>query len=113
MISNNNNNDNNLLNTLDNISESSLSGIIQDFVERRDKSQPTVVIMDAEGSDFKRLVNKKRNGYYDDTPKSITIPNNKTSLYTRLFEHKDKYFNQDRKELSKDIFPIGMETSSM
>jgi hypothetical protein len=102
------NNINDPLDVLDNISESSLSGIIQDFVVRRDKSQPTVVIMDAEGSDFKRLVNKKKNGYCNDVPKPITIQNNKPSLYTRLFEHNDRYFNQDRKELSKDIFPIGM-----
>lgn len=30
-----------------------------------------------------------------------------TSLYSLLFQHEDRYFNNDRDELSKDIFPVG------
>lgn len=30
-----------------------------------------------------------------------------TSLYSLLFQHEDRYFNNDREELSKDIFPVG------
>ncbi|KAI8991497.1 hypothetical protein BDF20DRAFT_844984 [Mycotypha africana] len=32
-----------------------------------------------------------------------------SSVYNYLFLHEDRYFNQSRKELSKDIFPVGYQ----
>ncbi|KAI9469693.1 MAG: hypothetical protein EXX96DRAFT_378442 [Benjaminiella poitrasii] len=32
-------------------------------------------------------------------------------LYNYLFQHEDRYFNNDREELSKDIFPAGYQQS--
>lgn len=32
-----------------------------------------------------------------------------SAIYSFFFQHEDRYFNNDRDELSKDIFPVGSE----
>ncbi|KAI8645566.1 hypothetical protein BD408DRAFT_411657 [Parasitella parasitica] len=32
-----------------------------------------------------------------------------STIYNYFFQHEDRYFNHDRNELSKDIFPVGYE----
>ncbi|OAD01872.1 hypothetical protein MUCCIDRAFT_163823 [Mucor lusitanicus CBS 277.49] len=32
-----------------------------------------------------------------------------SAIYNFFFQHEDRYFNHDRDELSKDIFPVGYE----
>ncbi|KAI7902487.1 uncharacterized protein BX663DRAFT_511217 [Cokeromyces recurvatus] len=63
-------------------------------------------------------VEHKKGEYHQDSPdfRPIVYLNNTTSqqrttfvssLYNYFFQHEDRYFNHDREELSKDIFPTG------
>ncbi|KAI9332627.1 hypothetical protein BD770DRAFT_403099 [Pilaira anomala] len=93
---------------------------------------------DSEGSDFKKLLHKKDKSmtvednnknkrilhyHHPDSPdfRPVVYLNNSTStssrtmsfgttIYSFLFQHEDRYFNHDRDELSKDIFPVGQQT---
>jgi hypothetical protein len=128
---------NNPLNVLSNISECSISGLFQELLNKGIKTQSNVEplkLCDSEGSDFKRLVHKKKNNkiqntsapsietkhqrhqsspdfrpvvYLENPPSPARSVHFGHTLYNFLFEHEDRYFNNDRDELSKDIFPVG------
>jgi hypothetical protein len=136
---------NNPLNMLANISECSISGLFQELLDKGINKSPNSNVQeplkfgDSEGSDFKRLVHKKKKIQNTTTP-SIEVVRHSTkhyrhqsspdfrpvvylekppssarslhfgnSLYNFLFQHEDRYFNNDRDELSKDIFPVGYQ----
>ena len=75
------------------------------------------ILRDAAGNDFKRLIHKSRNkqvnGFAVGEPIILPLPPNYKrrapgmldKVYDWLFTHEDRYFNDDRSELSKDIFP--------
>ncbi|KAI8888812.1 hypothetical protein K501DRAFT_282650 [Backusella circina FSU 941] len=127
---------NNPLDILNNLSFSSIGGIFQELVGNTKHSTPSITLHDTEGSDFKRLVNKKKQQrqQHPDVETNTTLkstrfsnkaspdfrpvvhlasppqPSKSTigrSLYSLLFQHEDRYFNHDRQELSQDIFPVG------
>ncbi|KAI8346894.1 hypothetical protein EDC96DRAFT_521344 [Choanephora cucurbitarum] len=106
-------------------SQSSLLNAFQDFWHR--PTEP-VQLGDVEGSDFKKLVHKHKQDnqlekkiqkHHISSPdfrpivylerKPISSPRLGHSLYNYLFQHEDRYFNNDRDELSKDIFPVGYQ----
>lgn len=137
------------------ISESSIGGFFQELLSKK-ASTPELKLGDVEGSDFKRLMNKKKykristvnedtlvietsshqqqqqqqqqrqpatnKKYHVNSPDFrpvVYLSNNSdnnssnTGLFSgnRFFSlfspRKDRYFNNDREELSKDIFPVG------
>lgn len=64
--------------------------------------------------------NNKKKTYHQDSPdfrpvvyleQKQTRNNNRfgNAVYNFFFQHEDRYFNHDRDELSKDIFPVGYE----
>lgn len=128
------------------IYESSISGLFHELVNKGIKTSNLNVeplkFDDSEGSDFKRLVHKKKNNKIQNTTApSIEVVRHSTrhhhrnpsspdfrpvvyldnpsssdrsthfgnALYNFLFQHEDRYFNNDRDELSKDIFPAGYQ----
>lgn len=119
------------LDMLDTASECSISGLFQELLNKGIKTTPQhepLKIGDSEGSDFKRLLHKKNKSetgkqqhhHHQDSPDFkpvIYLNNNSTnrslkfgnSLYSFLFQHEDRYFNNDRDDLSKDIFPVGQQ----
>ncbi|CAO3613108.1 unnamed protein product [Mucor fragilis] len=128
---------NNPLNMLSNVSECSISGLFQELLNKGMKSPTThtepLKFGDSEGSDFKRLLHKKN---HNGSNNKIQITNSPTidiitssrsrrhqqgdsptrnsnrfgsAIYSFFFQHEDRYFNNDRDELSKDIFPVGSE----
>lgn len=117
----------NTLAMLETASECSISGLFQELLNKGIKSTPQhepLKIGDSEGSDFKRLLHKKDKSetrkYHQDSPDFkpvIYLNNNSTNqslkfgntLYSFLFQHEDRYFNNDRDDLSKDIFPVGQQ----
>lgn len=120
----------NILSMLETANESSISGLFQELWDKgfKQTSQTTEPLKfgDTEGSDFKRLLHKKdkissNKNYHQNSPdfRPVVYINHETttqsskmmqlgtSLYSFLFQHEDRYFNHDRDELSKDIFPVG------
>jgi hypothetical protein len=124
---------------LSTISECSIAGLFQELLSKKN-STPELKLGDAEGSDFKRLMNKKKykrisntteetmiiqtttsdnKKYHSNSPDfrpvvylTPTSNNNNSGLFSGRFfslfsPRKDRYFNNDREELSKDIFPVG------
>ncbi|KAL9552333.1 hypothetical protein MBANPS3_003819 [Mucor bainieri] len=129
---------NNPLTMLSNVSECSISGLFQELLNKSMKSPTThtepLKFGDSEGSDFKRLLHKKHHNGSNNN--KIQITNSPTmdiittsqsyrhtqddsptrnsnrfgsAIYNFFFQHEDRYFNHDRDELSKDIFPVGYE----
>ncbi|GAA5812805.1 hypothetical protein MFLAVUS_006263 [Mucor flavus] len=124
---------NNLLAKLETANECSISGLFQELLNKGIKTAPPLKLGDSEGSDFKRLLHKKgksiavvdkrQQHYHPDSPdfrpviyldaNSTTNTNRAmkfgTTIYSFLFQHEDRYFNNDRDDLSKDIFPVGQQ----
>ncbi|KAI8140582.1 hypothetical protein BJV82DRAFT_581228 [Fennellomyces sp. T-0311] len=92
------------------------------FTAEAEPSPP--ILHDAAGNDFKRLIEKSRNKTNQSPaikPHGFAVgeriilplpPNYKRrapgvfdKVYDWLFTHEDRYFNDDRNELSQDIFP--------
>ncbi|KAI8083400.1 uncharacterized protein B0P05DRAFT_537149 [Gilbertella persicaria] len=121
----------NTLDRLANISECSISGLFQELWQKNNHSSEPLQFGDIEGSDFKRLVHKHKHlqdneqelenktKYHQSSPdfrpivylerKPISSPRLGNTIYNFLFQHEDRYFNNDRDELSKDIFPVGYQ----
>ncbi|CEP14793.1 hypothetical protein [Parasitella parasitica] len=141
----------NPLSILNNVAECSISGLFQELLNKSMKSPAAnntepLKFGDSEGSDFKRLLHKKK---HNGNTNKIQITNSPTidivssrsnqqrtyhrgspdfrpvvyleqkpaqnnngfgsTMYNYFFQHEDRYFNHDREELSKDIFPVGYE----
>ncbi|KAG2234797.1 hypothetical protein BDF21DRAFT_407759 [Thamnidium elegans] len=122
----------NLLAKLETANECSISGLFQELLNKGIKTTPPLNLGDSEGSDFKRLLHKKdksiavvnkQQQYHPDSPDfrpAIYLDTNSTTntnramklgttIYSFLFQHEDRYFNNDRDDLSKDIFPVGQQ----
>ncbi|KAI8976820.1 hypothetical protein BDB01DRAFT_802678 [Pilobolus umbonatus] len=123
-----------LIDQLSNISQCSIGGIFHELMDKSASTHPAtpVKLNDSYGHDFIRLLHKNKsmeigqmNRSHPDSPDfrpAIYLDNSITStqssiarlgnrLYYSWFQHEDRYFNQDRDELSKDIFPVGQKSS--
>lgn len=135
--------------------ENSITGLFQDWFGKKNAT-PELKLGDVEGSDFKRLMNKKKYKrisntsqdtmviettstqqqqkpkssnskkyhssspdfrpvvYLSNTPNSDSNSNNglfSGKFFSAFSPRKDRYFGNDREELSKDIFPVGYQSS--
>ncbi|CAO0799131.1 unnamed protein product [Mucor circinelloides] len=83
-------------------------------------NSPTIDVITARNRQDDDFVRSKKKTFHHGSPdfrpvvyleQKPTRASNRfgNAIYNFFFQHEDRYFNHDRDELSKDIFPVGYE----